>query len=206
MKKIVIPIAYILTACVVINWTAQEPTIEGKRKHKVNFYGMLTTHQDKIYKVDNISIARLYKQIPLYEVPADKDSVAKAYDPEKKVTTNILKNDPRKGIITRIDLAETGKIMTPSPNTLWTYKKKKGYREKEYIEIVIVSNDKQKTKNNYLIDLKRKIHCDEINEAGPIEKEVPFDAIKSLTIEGYKHREIDKKKEPEKKPAKSVAA
>lgn len=163
-----------------VNWSTEETTIESRRKQEVNFYGNVITQQGKTYKVENISIARLYKQISLYEAPSKTDK------------DHILSSDPKRGIITKIDLVEIYNIHVPHPKTIWTYQRKNGYRKAEYVEIIITSNDQQKTKNSYLIDLQRKVICDEVNDAGPIEKDIPFTALKNLTIEGYKYRDLKK--------------
>lgn len=181
MKKS-IPLALVAgsSLCLLVNWTTQETTIAGNKKQRVNFYGTLETQEGNKYKVENISIGMLYKQIPLYE--ASKEDVEE---------NHTLKTDPRRGIISRIDLAETGKIQVPHPYIVWTYQKK-GSRKSEYIEIVVISNDEQKTKCPYLIDLRRKIFCDKVNKAGPIELEVPFQSLKYLVIKGYHYKEPEK--------------
>ena len=186
MKKTTVPILGVLSLLILANYSAQENTSEGNKKHSVNFYGTLAARNNKTFKCENISIAHLYKQIPLYEVPGTQDR----NEQEHTFNTN-----PKSGIITKIDLSETDQISVPHPKTIWTYQRKKGARKTEYIEITIVSNDKKKTRHHYIIDLGRKLICDEINEAGPIEKEVPFKAIKTLTIEGYKYRDTDIKRQ-----------
>lgn len=177
MKKGIKNLIYIVIPFFFINWSAQEATIEGKKKQEINFYGTVTTRQEKTFKVENISIAGLFKQIPLYESPAKTED-----------TSHFLKSDPKRGIITRIDLVEICNIKPGT--TIWTYQKGKGYRKVEYIEIIVTSNDQQKTQNTYLIELTRKIICEEVNDAGPIEKEIPLDALKNLNIEGYKYRDM----------------
>jgi hypothetical protein len=165
--------------CLLVNWTTQDTTITGNKKQPVNFYGTLETQEGNKYDIENISIGMLYKQIPLYEAAKEWEE------------NHALKTDPRRGIISRIDLAETAEIQVPHPYVIWNYQKK-GSRKSEYIEIVVISNDKQKTKCSYLIDLRRKIFCDKINKAGPIELEVPFQSLKRLIIKGYRHKEPEK--------------
>ncbi|TET06925.1 hypothetical protein E3J79_00430 [Candidatus Dependentiae bacterium] len=181
MQKIV-PLALVAgsSLCLLVNWTAQETTIAGNKKQPVNFYGTLETQEGNKYEVENISIGMLYKQIPLYEAPKEMEE------------NHTLKTDPRRGIISRIDLSEASEIQVPHPHIVWNYQKK-GSRKSKYIEIIVISNDKQKTKCSYLIDLRRKIFCDKVNKAGPIELEVPFQSLKHLVIKGYRHKEPEKK-------------
>lgn len=166
--------------CILVNWAAQETTIAGNKKQRVNFFGTLKTQECTTYEVENISIGRIYKQIPLYEAPCNT------------ATDHMLKKDPRKGIISRIDLSETAEIRVPHPDVILSYQKK-GFRRTEYIEIVVISNDQHKTKCSYLVDLRRKVYCDRVNKAGPIELEVPFQSIERLIIKGYRYREPEQK-------------
>ncbi|HSW73584.1 MAG TPA: hypothetical protein VLG71_00345 [Candidatus Limnocylindria bacterium] len=169
-----------------VNMTSEETTIEGHKRQKVNFYGTLTTQQDEVIKVNNIAIAGKYKQILVYEYASAKDT--------SQESKHVLSQDPKEGIITKIDLSETAEIQVPAPHVLWTHQKRKGQRKIEYIEIIVVSGDTQKTKNHYFIETSRKITCEQTNEAGPIEKEVPFQSLKNLVIEGYCYRGEEKDK------------
>jgi len=175
------------------NWSSQESSIDGNEKQRVNFYGTLVTRQNnKSIRVDNISIDHKFRQIPMYEKPSLQSEVSQAITDKQgnlKRQEFMLTVDPRTQLVTtKIDLNETYEIRIPYPEQVWVYQKEQGYRKIEYIEIVIISNNEQKTKSHYLLDLKNKIYCDEINPAGPIEKIVPLQAINSLTIEGYKFR------------------
>lgn len=167
-----------LAPCIVINW-GQNNSVEGRTKHKLNFFGTVTTVQGKTFPVENISIARMYQNIPVYDVPTKTDSKE-------------LAHDPRKGIVTKLDLGEISRLSVSDPNTLWIYKKRKGLREVEYIQITVISKDPQETKRNYLIEVNRKLLCDEKNQAGPLEKVIPLTALDTLTIDGYRYRD-DKK-------------
>lgn len=44
-----------------------------------------------------------------------------------------------------------------------------------------------------MINIRQKLTCDDIGDGGPKEMEVPLQAIKSLKIEGYTHRDAPKK-------------
>jgi len=182
MKKIESILLASTMLCLLPQWTTQETTVAGNKKQRVNFFGTLETQEGNKYKVENISVGMLYKQIPLYESPTEPSE------------NYALKKDPRKGIISRIDLSETETIQVPHPDIVWSYQKK-GFHKTEYIEITVISKDQQKTKCNYLIDVRRKIFCDKINQAGPIELEVPFQSLKRLTLDGYRYRESECKKE-----------
>jgi len=164
------------------NWS-QDNSVSGGKKQKVNFFGEIETKNDMKYKVDNISIGRLYKQIPLYEIQKNAQG------------NNAITTDPRKGIISRYDLAEIAAIEVPHPGEILTFQKKTSGPKTEYIELSISLNDKTLTKTSCLIDLRRKLYCDKISDAGPIEMEVPFTSLKKLTLKGYRSRDPENEKE-----------
>ncbi len=187
-------------------WGSDETNIHGDKKQAINFYGVLTTQQDKQYTVDNIAIGRETKHIRMYEMPDMEHT-----HPEKKSdddTNNeviiMLEQDPKDGIVTKIDLSEVAEITVPHPDTVFRYQKRTGSRKVDYIEVVVVSNDTVKTKNSYLLDLGRKLTCDQRNEAGPIEQEVPFKAIESLVIKGYSYRDERKEKKDKKSKKETI--
>jgi hypothetical protein len=163
----------------IINW-GQNNSVEGRTKHKLNFFGTVTTVQDKSFPVENISIARLFQNIPVYEVPTQSE-------PQE------LTSDPRKGIVSKLDLSEIARISVPAPHKFWMYKTRKGLRNIKFILINVISKDPQQTERSYIIETNRNLMCDEKNDAGPIEKIVPLPALKTLTIDGYHYR--DRKKE-----------
>lgn len=204
MAKIKVHSLYVIIASTLlfINWSQQE-TIAGGTKPSINFYGKLTTLQGNQYSIENITIDHLYKQIPLYEAP-NQEALGQAEAQEKNEQNGDhckglrLTNNPVSGIITKIDLSETSEIRVPNPDKTYYFQRKKGYRCLEFIEIEIISADKEKTKHTYLIDAERKMYCDEVNPAGPIEKEVPMQAIKSLQVEGYHFRDTLKKDDTKK--------
>ncbi len=208
MKKIIAPMLGIGALLVIANWGSSESSTESKQKHAVNFSGVLTPVElkpnEKPYAVDNIAINNRYDQIPLYKKPintAKKASDAKRssdenYDDEPVENgrgKNMLLADPSEGIVAKVDLAEVDEIIVPEPERIWSYQKRRGSHKAKYVEIVVVSNDDAKTRNSYLIDIRRKVTCNQFNEAGPIQLEAPFTAIKSLVIKGCKYRDADKK-------------
>jgi hypothetical protein len=196
VKKNILGIAA-LSLCMFANWGSEETTVEGHKKQSVNFYGVLTTQQGQTYKVENIAIGRRHDQIPLFEMQKNNkmgESVACSNSAQStSADERLLCTDPKEGIITKIDLSEVAHILIPNPAQVWVYQKRKGSRLVEYIEIIITSNDEQKTENHYFIDTARKMTCDQVNAAGPIEQEVPFKAIKKLVIEGYNNRDAHQK-------------
>lgn len=193
-----LPLLLIASCVLFINWSTQE-TISGGSKPTINFYGKLKTQQGNAYSIENITVDHLFKQIPLYEVPTpaslEAQDETKNGQNNDKQTGIRLATSPINGIITKIDLSETSEIRVLEPEKVYFFQRKKGYRTLEFIEIEIISADQEKTKHTYLIEADRKIYCDEINPAGPIEKEVPVQAIKSLEIEGYHFRDTLKKAE-----------
>jgi len=177
-----------LMSILCINWRAQETTLEGNFKQTVNFYGKLITHQAKEYRVDNISINEKYKQIPMYDKP--RKHPKPALNPKTNQKEIVLKVNPKNNFITsKIDLNEVSEIHVPKPNITWIYQKEGKQRRLEYIEIVVISRNKKKTKNSYLVGRKTKVRCNEVNSAGPVEKIVPISAINRLIIEGYSLRD-----------------
>ncbi|MCA9770231.1 hypothetical protein KC460_02585 [Candidatus Dependentiae bacterium] len=173
-------VSFIFTIFIVcINWSEQSTSVEGRKKQAINFKGIITTQNNEKISVENISIARLYKQIPVYDAP------------DKKTKKGKLEKNPKEGIVTRIDLSEIDKIIVPEPETIWSFQPEKRMRKLEYVEIIVISSNTEKTKHRYLIEVDRKIICDEINSAGPIEKDIPLPAIKNIQITGFTSRESE---------------
>ena len=73
----------------------------------MKYKSFVITYNGEIYSVDNISIGRMYKQIPVYELPKSKDSK--------------LTSDPKKGIISKLDLKEIKEIRVQHPSTIWHF-------------------------------------------------------------------------------------
>lgn len=151
----------IITSLLLLHFGSNDESLAGRDKPKINFYGKLTDSSGKTYSVANITISGMYKQIPLYQKPVDKN-----HEP----TDNI----------TRVDFAEIYSIKVPYPETLLMYK------NREYIELEIISADLKRTKSNYIIEASKRLVCDQINTAGPIEKDLSFKAVDTLIFEGHK--------------------
>lgn len=158
-------------------------------KQKVNFYGTITTQNGSTMHVDNIAIGGTYKQIKMYLMPKD---TTKGYN---------LSENPVNCGNQYIDLAETKKIEVPSPDIVWKFESKKSGKALEYIEIIVYPSANGSDAKHYLVEIKRQITCDEINNAGPIETILPITALKSLSIEKYENTETKSpaKKKSEKK-------
>src|SRR5438876_662120 len=109
------------------NWGSEESSVEGRKKPSVNFYGTLTAYDEndkagKEYKVENITVSRLYKQIEIYDMPITA-AQATSFDLEK---------DPTKGVKTFVDLSEVSEITVPNPEIVWKYHKEKNDRYIKY--------------------------------------------------------------------------
>ena len=147
---------------------SSETSVDGRQKNKINFCGTLTDIQGNVTNVDNISISGSYKRIPVYQKPTS--------DVKPDINTTFL------------DLEEVAALKLPSPEPIFSK-----FKNREYIDITVVYNDAQRTEKTYIIEISRKILCDEQNDAGPIEKEISFQALGTLTIDGYIHRDPENK-------------
>lgn len=182
---------------ILANYSSDNTTVDGKQKNKINVDGVLQTYQtdeqgnNKEYTVDNIAIGRVFEGIPVYAMPSQTDLVMK----ENKIRFKKDINPVKKYAKTNIDLVtsggkqETKEIRIDNPNKVYVYKKNQYSTPAEYVEIIVKSNDPAGTEEKYIIDIRQKLTCDELNEAGPKEMEVPIQAIKKLTITGYAHRD-----------------
>jgi hypothetical protein len=163
-------------------WGSSQSNIAGDLKHDVNFYGKLITQQGQEYSVNNISIQGKYKQIVMYDKPIKH--AEPALNSETKQLEIKLDVNPSTDLSNAgIDLSEVSEIIVPSPNTIWFYQKKDRQQKLEFIEVDVIS--KSNTKRSYLLERKTRINCDEIDAAGPQEKNVPLSALDKLIIEGY---------------------
>ena len=169
------------------NWSADQTSQEGesgKKKNRINFYGILHTRNGEIYSVENISIGYMYKQIPVYEKPKGNEAT--------------LQMDPKSGIISKLDLSEIEEIQVPQPYMIMHYQRPEGTSKMGYIAIKV---NQRGQINYYIIDTYRKLMCDQITPSGPIEKEVPFQSLDRITIQGSRERIEQKKEEAAKKTA-----
>lgn len=166
-------IAYLpLISLLCLNLSSPDLTVAGGEKPTINFSGKLQDTNGDSYVVENITISGMYKQIPMYKKP-------------NKVTTKPTAN------ITRIDLSEISLITVPE-KTVHTFD------GRDYIELEITYKDPKKTKERFIIEMHKRIWCDQVNQAGPLEKDLAFDAVESVLLEGYKMAEFAKTKENSK--------
>jgi hypothetical protein len=136
--------------------------VGGGKKPEVNFYGTVIDNTGTTVNANDITISGMYRQIPVYLEP--KDLTQKDYNPADNIA--------------RLDLAEISKISIENPEKLYTF------LNRTYIEIHVLSND-NKTTNKYIIETSKKVLFDEVNESGPIEREVALTALQEVNVKGY---------------------
>ncbi len=168
-KKLYGAYMYVLSSLLLAQFSSQQSST-GHEKPNVNFFGELKDQSGNTYNVENITISGLYKQVPFYKVPPR---------PTMNPDTNT----------TRIDLEEIYQISVPYKGDV---PKTYTLNKREYIEIEVTYNDSVKTKSSYIIEKRRKLYCDQLSDAGIIQKELSFEAVDYLIIKG--HREHDEKK------------
>ncbi|KKP35977.1 MAG: hypothetical protein UR26_C0001G0021 [candidate division TM6 bacterium GW2011_GWF2_32_72] len=168
MKKKTLSI-YLLIPSLFVLMNLSQQSDDTQEKPDVNFYGELIDAAGNKFNVENISIGSsrpgLYKKIAVYEIPGNKET---------------LPGDN----VTELDLSEIQEIKQQNPAEPVIHE----FKNRKYVEIIVVSKDDKGTENKYIIEENRWIFCDEINMAGPTEKKVAFKAINSLKINGYKSK------------------
>lgn len=158
MNKLMLTAISLGAVSLLANYSSETST-DGPRKPKINFYGTLTDTLGQNYQFENLTISGMMSQIPMYQKPASPE-----VNPEINTT--------------RVDLNEVASINVPNPNTLLKYK------GREYIALEIISNNGPGTQQQYIIEASRKVYCDEVNSAGPVEKELSFQAIATIALKG----------------------
>ncbi len=189
MKKVLLPLCSGIAILFLANWGTPESSTDGQQKNSIDFYGKLETWQGQSYKVENISFDH-QRFMTVYDKPVYQaggpETAAPA--PQYQLTQNPITDFVK----TKIDLHEVASVEIPNPNQRWSHKKNKGNHEIEFLEIIIISKDAQKTKTSYLIEARKKLYCD--RSIAQDQREVPLTAIKKLTIEGFKYCEPGTKK------------
>lgn len=170
MHKKIRPLIAVIGFLLLTNFGAQDESVTGRIKPTINFYGTLTDTSENSYDVENITIAGMYKQVPFYTKPKSKE-----IDP----TINI----------TKIDFAEIAELKVINPEQVLIF------NNRNYIEVQIISKDTQRTASSYIIETSKRIICDQINTAGPIEKDLSFKALNTIVFKG--HKSAQKETEPE---------
>lgn len=168
---------------------------EGEEKPAINFYGKLKPIGGPIQKIENILISGTYENIPFYGIPADSTA-----DPKSNTT--------------EIDLSQLKELKLTKFDKMGKGIKK--FNNREYIEVTVTFEKKKEAaqptdltdglwyvEKNYLVERSRKVLCDIVEVADtPLNKELRFEAIEKISIEGYKAREAS----PRKKAVKMSAA
>jgi hypothetical protein len=158
-----------IVAIICLNMSSPDISVAGGEKPTINFSGTIQDTDGNTYLVENITISGLFKQIPMYKKP-------------NKITTKPTAN------ITRMDLSEISCITVPN-------KKEESFDGRAYVELEVTYKDYKRTTERFIIEAHKRVWCDQVNEAGPIEKDLAFEAIESLTIKEYKMAElVDKNK------------
>lgn len=163
-------------------WGSQESSIDGSKKPVLNFQATLVTQANQTLKIENILIGGMLDNIQVYD---------SSITPEMSRASTCLVNDPTKGIGTTLALENIFQIEVPEPEVTWYYEKRtdgprctqtklNDFEKNNFIEIIITSNNDQKTKHQYLISTQKTIHCNEIGDPSP--KQIPLSAIRLLTI------------------------
>ncbi|NBP00247.1 MAG: hypothetical protein EBU90_09010 [Proteobacteria bacterium] len=173
MHKKIRPLIAVIGFLLLSNFGSQDESVAGRIKPTINFYGSVTDTSENSYDVENITVSGMYKQVPFYAKPKNKET-----DP----TINI----------TRIDFAEIAELTVPFPEQILTF------NNRQYIEVQIVSKDPQRTTSSFIIELSKRIICDQVNTAGPIEKDLSFKALKKIVFKGHKSPEKEKPAEATK--------
>lgn len=153
------------------HYSSQQVSGDRKEKPEVNFYGTLLDTSGHRYPVENITIGGRYKDITVYQKPANND-----------INPDINK--------TKFDLADITmmrSIWDKTPQADGAIKKILTYDKRDYIEIEITLHD-QLIGHRYIIERYKKIYCDEVSGITSLEKEISFEALNELQIDGYRDR------------------
>lgn len=167
-------IALTLLFITCVNWgQSQNSNIDGSGDEpEVSFYGKIIDTSGNEYEAKDFLISRKYKKIQVYAIPPSTD-----IDPNSNVTyldlvELIHQQTPDTKV--SIEVKEPGKIQT--------------YKGRDYIAVTFTA--KNGTPTTYLIETNRTVTCGKIQGQSVEEKELHFQAIKSIIITSY-----EKKKE-----------
>lgn len=187
------------TACaltalsILAGFTGEQSGGKDSKKQAVNLSGTLVTQiGHKEYKVENISVAGMIRDIRLFQVP---DSAA-----------GVLSYDPHAGIEFKVKLEKGVIIEVPAPKKIWSYKRNERASKVEYVAIEFTPCDKGE-KQEYIVETTRPLLCQDISACDPIAMRIPLSQIERLVIEESKPWEeirscpIKSKKEKKKAAA-----
>lgn len=169
----------------IFSYGTAESNVGPSKKHSINFYGTLEVHQGQIFEVENISIQDRYRQIPMYDCPGENYLEKAVTNKETGKMEINLKENPNELAVTKIDLEETEEICIDH-EPIYVFQQPQ-HRPTYFYRATIISKS-NKTKHYSLIPEHTKLQCDEIDSAGPREKDVPLSAVKSLKIKGFSQR------------------
>lgn len=153
-----------LLICAQFSMDQEEGSVSGGgKKPAVNFTGTIVDNTGRPFKASHINISGLYKQIPVYSKPINMQE--SDYNP----TINTI----------RLDLSEVATIKVPDPERVHMFK------ERKYILLdVYLTNNPQK-KYEYIVEDNKRVFCNQINGSDPIERELAFPAIQTITIKNF---------------------
>lgn len=165
-----------LLLCAQFSMDQQEGSVSGGgKKPAVNFKGTIVDNTGKPFRASSINISGLYKQIPVYSKPNNMQ------DSDYNPVINMI----------RLDLAEVAKIEVPEPERVHIFK------DRKYIVLNVYLNTNPQKKYEYIIEDSKRVFCNQINGADPIERELAFPAIQTISIYGYeKKSDTSEKKSP----------
>ena len=167
MKKNTHPLVALSLFLLCANFSEQSSdSVVGDEKPEINVYGALEDTSGNSYQnVQNITIGRMYKEIPAYKMPPNKDD-----DPADNSTF--------------LDLAEIQNITTPHPDVQHTF------NNRDYIEIQVTSQGGHQ--DNYIVEISRRVSCDVAKGNDLVRKELKFSVVRKITIAGYRRQPKEK--------------
>lgn len=189
MEKLLSPLLALTALVVCVNLGV--PSTEKREKPKENFYGTITTigeidrgnsaesSEEKARPIQNILIGGDFKRIKFYGRPSHKNA-----SPTDETTF--------------LDLEEIKNIRpakTPAKETAVNY------HGRDYIEVIVTLRPRlpgtPPAEYSFLVESTRKIFCDFTTIAGNLEQEISFEALKELSIKGFRPQERIKSPEEE---------
>ena len=186
------PLFYALCALILCANFGSNSSEQGPKKPSYCVYGTLTTTNNEKQAVKNLLVGGIFDRIPFYGVTLSED-----IDP----TTNV----------TFLDLDEIISIKPSAENPLEGIKR---YKNRDYIALTITLKGNEKglsslvkepQEKKFLVERGRKISCDQTATSGDFEREVSFEAIKELSILGFRQGERQNSQKEQTKESPSAA-
>jgi hypothetical protein len=160
----------LLLGCCAILICAQfsnQKSTSAREKPATNVFGTLVDTSGHQTKLENISVNGLVDRIPVYKMPPKK-----ADGTYNSPENNKLLLDLRK-------VTQISSLIDPNQASAQAVT----INNREYVPIVVVFNDK--TKQDYIIEKRRRLTADDTSGGGS-EREVSFQAVRTLNLEGDK--------------------